>query len=682
MYNFGPYKTFKDAVHGYINIPKIFVDEIIDTAKFQRLRNITQTGMMILYPNAKHDRFSHSLGVFYLGHKAAQSLLHKIIKKEEFKISNGGNEHQKFYLKVEILFLLACILHDVGHAPYSHSLELQILENSQITEVKRKKGVTKTVGEQLIESINSSEENTTETQQIKKINAAPHEQLGALYILKNYKNTIKKILKYIFDLNDMVIDNNEIDEDICFIVRMIMGLKYENWDKKYQIKNCFIELLNGDNFDVDKLDYIIRDTNMSGISNVAVDVERLIGSLCIITKTKQYDKSLKGKQIDSIIATHLENNKENKIVIEGKIIGTILVKKNSKIYLKEGSQIQKLCSEDITSARVSYLTGDNGVFSAESNIIDQEQGSLGVETIQEFSKEAVKQVRGKVAKNPFGIYIENAFVKKDFNIKAEGNVRIQFNGKVNIVIEGEFLVDKPIKISHIKNIDGKIYKLELLGDAFKEKFTTIKVSTQEGYNTYSIGFKKQAINCIASVLDARNFLYLWVYAHHKVIYYANFLIPVIAKDLSTKINDKKIFPYWKLNYLNLEKLDDSYVWTAIKYCYAKNKNGATEKLVKQLTSRKYAISLYKSLAEFETIFALSPEKIEIIYNRIIKSCIDKRKPYIKENGNVAGYLKNEEIKKINEEIQNYVKEYKLDEKYKALVINDMIFVPANYKQKN
>ena len=58
MFDIPGVKTFMDVVHGYIQIPHCFVEHIIDTLYFQRLRNIDQTGMRILYPNAKHDRFS------------------------------------------------------------------------------------------------------------------------------------------------------------------------------------------------------------------------------------------------------------------------------------------------------------------------------------------------------------------------------------------------------------------------------------------------------------------------------------------------------------------------------------------------------------------------------------------------------------------------------------------------
>ena len=62
-------KTIRDPMYGYITIESPFA-QLIDTEEFQRLRNIRQTGYQSLYPSALHNRFVHSLGVFYLGKKA------------------------------------------------------------------------------------------------------------------------------------------------------------------------------------------------------------------------------------------------------------------------------------------------------------------------------------------------------------------------------------------------------------------------------------------------------------------------------------------------------------------------------------------------------------------------------------------------------------------------------------
>ena len=60
-------KIFHDTVHGNIRIPKDYCDLIIDTLLFQRLRRVEQSSVRSLYPCARHDRFIHSIGVFYIG---------------------------------------------------------------------------------------------------------------------------------------------------------------------------------------------------------------------------------------------------------------------------------------------------------------------------------------------------------------------------------------------------------------------------------------------------------------------------------------------------------------------------------------------------------------------------------------------------------------------------------------
>ena len=58
-------KQVQDPIYGYIDIENEYIP-LIDSAEFQRLRNIRQTGYASLFPSALHNRFVHSLGVFYL----------------------------------------------------------------------------------------------------------------------------------------------------------------------------------------------------------------------------------------------------------------------------------------------------------------------------------------------------------------------------------------------------------------------------------------------------------------------------------------------------------------------------------------------------------------------------------------------------------------------------------------
>lgn len=117
----GKTKKFKDTIHGYIEIPDVIVSNIIDTEQFQRLRYIEQTSMRSLYPAARHDRFIHSLGVYWLGKQAFKYFRQNSQKElSEKEIKTLTDE---WWDKQGLLFALACLLHDCAHAPFSHTLE-------------------------------------------------------------------------------------------------------------------------------------------------------------------------------------------------------------------------------------------------------------------------------------------------------------------------------------------------------------------------------------------------------------------------------------------------------------------------------------------------------------------------------------------------------------------------------
>lgn len=100
-------KRFKDPIYGYIDIDEKIISNIVDTAGFQRLRNVIQTSYSPLYSSAVHNRFVHSLGVYHLGCIVAEN----IARNKDTFLETEGIER---YLKI---FELACLLHDLGHAP-------------------------------------------------------------------------------------------------------------------------------------------------------------------------------------------------------------------------------------------------------------------------------------------------------------------------------------------------------------------------------------------------------------------------------------------------------------------------------------------------------------------------------------------------------------------------------------
>lgn len=110
-------KQFKDPVYGYVEVEACYIP-IINSAEFQRLRSIRQTGYASLYPSALHNRFVHSLGVFHLGKKAISYLRSNIGNKLGDNFDNTYD-----WQEIRKTFILSCLLHDVGHSPFSHTGE-------------------------------------------------------------------------------------------------------------------------------------------------------------------------------------------------------------------------------------------------------------------------------------------------------------------------------------------------------------------------------------------------------------------------------------------------------------------------------------------------------------------------------------------------------------------------------
>lgn len=103
-------KVFKDPVHNYVHVQDPIIWQLINTPEFQRLRRIRQLGTTYLtFHGAEHSRFSHSLGVY--------EITRKIISQFE------RNEYPDWPKEEKLVALCAALLHDVGHGPFSHSIE-------------------------------------------------------------------------------------------------------------------------------------------------------------------------------------------------------------------------------------------------------------------------------------------------------------------------------------------------------------------------------------------------------------------------------------------------------------------------------------------------------------------------------------------------------------------------------
>lgn len=248
-------KKFKDPIYGYIDIPNALIINIIDSPTFQRLRRIVQTSYAPLYSSAVHNRFVHSLGVYHLGRIAGEKLTDEV-KRKVFPA--GGEENGIKMDRILFLFTIACLLHDVGHAPFSHTGEYFYLEQNNGRKVIHQKL------KEFVDNDSFSKDVPNEESK----SAAPHEIMSAIIGLKEF---------------DAEFQNSE---EKSFFARCITGYKYTNRTTENSIKNCYIGLLNSKVIDVDKLDYLIRDSYITGYDTVKIDYYRLLSAITIVPVDK------------------------------------------------------------------------------------------------------------------------------------------------------------------------------------------------------------------------------------------------------------------------------------------------------------------------------------------------------------------------------------------------------------
>jgi len=188
-------KILNDPVYGFISIPDGLLFDLIEHPWFQRLRRIKQLGLShLVYPGALHTRFHHSLGAMYLMKRAIAEL-----QSKGHDITD--NEALASYA--------AILLHDIGHGPYSHTLEHSIAD-----------GVS-------------------------------HEHLSKLLMMR---------------LNDE------------FCGRLTEAIQV--FDDRHP--KAFLHKLVSSQLDMDRLDYLKRDSFFTGVSEGTVNYERIINMLDVV----------------------------------------------------------------------------------------------------------------------------------------------------------------------------------------------------------------------------------------------------------------------------------------------------------------------------------------------------------------------------------------------------------------
>lgn len=187
-------KIINDPVYGFITIDHPLILQLISHPFYQRLRNIHQMAFAhLVYPGAVHSRLHHSLGAYYLMCSALNELRGKGIE---------------ITTEEELGAKAAILLHDIGHGPFSHALERELISNMH------------------------------------------HEQIS-LFLMQKL--------------------NEEFNDQLKTAIEIFTG--------KHP-KHFLFQLISGQ-LDVDRLDYLIRDSFFTGVAEGVVSYDRIIKMLTV-----------------------------------------------------------------------------------------------------------------------------------------------------------------------------------------------------------------------------------------------------------------------------------------------------------------------------------------------------------------------------------------------------------------
>ena len=269
-----------DPIHGYIELKGIFAD-IVNTPEFQRLRSVEQGSFRPVYPGARHDRFAHSLGTYHLATKFVEPFFYNLEKDAGIRLSA---EQKK---KLTKTFLYAALLHDIGHAPFSHTTEDFFAEKKGARESSQNGHALPQNGQELpriwydlcdaVGQVNSEEGELFSAQTEK--HGASHEIMSATILVSKWEKLTGK---------------TEQEVDLPLAARMVIGFTYSPEDLSTMkgqnvislgVRNCLIQMINYSLLDVDRLDYMGRDARMSGFANATLDLDCLAQSATAVCQS-------------------------------------------------------------------------------------------------------------------------------------------------------------------------------------------------------------------------------------------------------------------------------------------------------------------------------------------------------------------------------------------------------------
>ncbi|MFO7878537.1 MAG: HD domain-containing protein [Bacteroidota bacterium] len=188
-------KIINDPVHGFISVRYEIIFDLMEHSYFQRLRRICQLGLTsLVYPGAVHTRFHHAIGAMHL-----MSMAIDVIRGKGHEITDKEAEAAN----------IAILLHDIGHGPYSHTLENNI------------------------------------------VTAYDHETLSLMYM-------------------------HSLNEEFGGRLDLAIDIFTDSYHKK------FLHQLVSGQLDMDRLDYLRRDSFFTGVSEGVIGSERIIKMLNVV----------------------------------------------------------------------------------------------------------------------------------------------------------------------------------------------------------------------------------------------------------------------------------------------------------------------------------------------------------------------------------------------------------------
>ena len=228
------FHEIRDPLHVFVRLDS---DErcVLDSRPVQRLRHIQQLALSsLIYPGATHRRFEHSLGVMELAGRVFDIVTKKPVQDSIRQLlPQLQHEYELQYWRRVVR--IAALCHDVGHLPFSHAAEEELLP----------KGWS-------------------------------HERLSRVFIESEEMRSVFKAMTPPVRCEDVV--------KLAIGLRQAKDLKFSTWE------TLLSELIVGDAFGVDRIDYLLRDSHHAGVAYGRFDHYRLIDTLCILPSSPTGDE--------------------------------------------------------------------------------------------------------------------------------------------------------------------------------------------------------------------------------------------------------------------------------------------------------------------------------------------------------------------------------------------------------